>query len=302
MGSPRAAIAMTVTAAALFATGGTAQALGPAGTTPFTVAEMRLGVGGIVMLLLLPVVGYRARQVWRLLRQPLVWLMALSSLGFQVLYFTGVSQAGVALGSLLAMGSVPAFAGLLGPLIGHRVTRAWAMATVICVAGLVLLSLDGIHGGSLWGVVAALVGGLSGAVFVLTTKVALQRGLPGVPANVAAYLLAGLALLPVIVVVPQDLSWIATAGGVVLALYLGMFAMAIPNILWVKGLAGLAPGPSSTLMLTEPAVATLLGIFVLGESLAAVGIVGLVLVMGGLLMQGLALARTPEQEGIAPPV
>jgi drug/metabolite transporter, DME family len=228
--------------------------------------------------------------------------MALSSLGFQVLYFTGVSQAGVALGSLLAMGSVPAFAGLLGPLIGHRVTRAWAMATVICVAGLVLLSLDGIHGGSLWGVVAALVGGLSGAVFVLTTKVALQRGLPGVPANVAAYLLAGLALLPVIVVVPQDLSWIATAGGVVLALYLGMFAMAIPNILWVKGLAGLAPGPSSTLMLTEPAVATLLGIFVLGESLAAVGIVGLVLVMGGLLMQGLALARTPEQEGIAPPV
>lgn len=300
MHSPRAAIAMTVAAAALFATGGTAQALGPSGTTPFTVAEMRLGIGGTVMLIMLPLIGYQARQVWRLLRHRLVWLMALSSLGFQVLYFTGVSQAGVALGSLLAMGSVPMFTGLLGPLIGHRVTRAWLIATAICVTGLALLSLDGIQGGSAWGVIAALAGGLSGAAFVLTTKTAIDQGMPGVPANVAAYLLAGLALVPVILIVPQNLSWIATAGGAVLAVYLGLFAMAIPNVLWVKGLAGLAPGPSSTLMLTEPAVATLLGIVVLGESLAVAGVVGLVLVMVGLLLQGLALARTLDEEPVAP--
>jgi len=300
VGSPRAAIAMTVAAGALFATGGTAQALGPSGTTPFTVAEMRLGIGGLLMLALLPLVGFHARQVAQVLRHPLIWLLALTSLGFQVLYFTGVSQAGVALGALLAMGSVPVFAGLLGPVIGHRITRAWAIATAICVAGLALLSLDGIQGGSGWGVIAALAGGLSGALFVLTTKVVIEKGMPGVPANVAAYLIAGLALLPVIMLVPQDLSWIGTVGGIVLALYLGMFAMAIPNILWVTGLAGLAPGPSSTLMLTEPAVATLLGIVVLGESLAIAGIVGIVLVMVGLLLQGLALARTPDEEPIAP--
>jgi DME family drug/metabolite transporter len=87
---------------------------------------------------------------------------------------------------------------------------------------------------------------------------------------------------------------------VILALYLGFFAMAIPNILWVKGLAGLAPGPSSTLMLTEPAVATVLGIVVLGESLTVAGIIGLVLVMAGLLMQGLTLARAKEPELTAP--
>lgn len=300
MGNPRAAIAMTVAAGALFATGGTAQALGPSGTTPFTVAEMRLGIGGIVMLLVLPLIGYHARQVWHLCRHRLVWLSAAASLGFQVLYFTGVSQAGVALGSLLAMGSVPVFAGLLGPIIGHRITRAWSIATAICVTGLALLSLDGIQGGSGWGVVAALAGGLSGAIFVLTTKVIIERGMPGVPANVAAYLIAGVALIPIIVIVPQETAWILTASGVILALYLGFFAMAIPNILWVKGLAGLAPGPSSTLMLTEPAVATVLGIVVLGESLTVAGIIGLVLVMAGLLMQGLTLARAREPELAAP--
>ncbi len=300
MSSPRAAVAMTVAAAALFATGGTAQALGPSGTTPFTVAEMRLGIGGLVMLLALPLIGYHARQVWRLFRHPLVWLSALASLGFQVLYFTGVSQAGVALGSLLAMGSVPVFTGLLGPLIGHRITRAWAIATAICVTGLALLSLDGIRGGSGWGVAAALAGGLSGALFVLTTKVIIERGMPGVPANVAAYLIAGVALIPVIIIVPQETAWILTTAGIVLALYLGLFAMAIPNILWVKGLAGLAPGPSSTLMLTEPAVATILGIVVLGETLALAGFVGLVLVMAGLLLQGLSLARAKAPDLATP--
>lgn len=300
MGESRAAVAMTVAAAALFATGGTAQALGPSGTTPFTVAGMRLGIGGTVMLLSLPLIGYHARQVWHLFAHPLVWLSALASLGFQVLYFTGVSQAGVALGSLLAMGSVPAFTGLLGPLVGHRITRTWAMATAICVAGLALLSLDGIRGGSAWGVAAALAGGLSGALFVLTTKVIIERGVPGVPANVAAYLIAGIALIPVIFIVPQETAWILTTAGIVLALYLGLFAMAIPNVLWVKGLAGLAPGPSSTLMLTEPAVATVLGIVVLGESLALAGVVGLVLVMAGLLLQGLSLARAKEPELAAP--
>jgi DME family drug/metabolite transporter len=131
---------------------------------------------------------------------------------------------------------------------------------------------------------------------VLTTKVIIERGMPGVPANVAAYLIAGVALIPVIIIVPQETAWILTTAGIVLALYLGLFAMAIPNILWVKGLAGLAPGPSSTLMLTEPAVATILGIVVLGETLALAGVVGLVLVMAGLLMQGLSLARAKEPE------
>ncbi|MEX1209738.1 MAG: EamA family transporter [Candidatus Nanopelagicales bacterium] len=300
MTSPRAAIAMTVGAGALFATGGTAQALGPAGTTPFTVAEMRLGIGGLIMLLLLPLLGHHIRDVWRCLPHPLVWLLGVTSLAFQVLYFTGVSQAGVALGSLLAMGSVPVFAGLLGALFGHRISSAWAVATAICVGGLALLSLDGIQGGSAWGVLASLCGGLSGAIFVLITKVIIQRGIPPVPANVTAYLLAGLALVPVILLTPQNLSWIATTGGIILALYLGFFAMAIPNVLWVKGLGILAPGPSSTLMLTEPAVATLLGIVVLGETLAMAGVVGLVLVMTGLLLQGLSLARNRAEQPVIP--
>ena len=300
MGSPRVAVASTIAAAALFATGGTAQALGPAGPTPLAVAEMRLGIGGLLMVALLPLLGYRVNQLWGYFRLRLVWFAALASMLFQILYFTGVQHAGVALGSLLTMGSVPVFAGLLGALLGHRITAAWAIATLVCVTGLFLLSLDGIQGGDTWGVLASISGGFCGAVFVVVTKSIIESGRDGVPANIVSYLIAGAVLVPLILLVPQRLDWIGTVGGVVLALYLGFFAMALPNILWVKGLGVLAPGPSSTLMLTEPAVATVLGIAVLGETLALAGVFGLVLVMGGLLLQGLSLTRMKDPEPAIP--
>lgn len=300
MTTPRAAVLMTLGAGALFGTAGTAQALGPTGSSPIAVAALRLGLGGLVMASLLPLLGHRFTEMRSCLRAPLVWLAALGSLFFQVLYFTGVDRAGVALGSLLAMGSIPVFAGLLGTLLGHRVTAAWTVATVVAVAGLGLLSLDGIGGGDVIGVLAALGSGLSGAIFVLSTKAIITRGLPAVPANIVSYLIAAVALLPAVILAPQSVSWLASGAGVILALYIGFFAMALPNILWVKGLGALSPGPSSTLMLAEPVVATTLGIVVLGEVLTFAGVIGLVLVLAGLLLQGISLTRSREAEPIAP--
>ena len=300
MTTPRAAVLMTLAAGALFGTAGTAQALGPTGSSPFAVAALRLGLGGLLMACFLPLVGHRLAQLLPCLRLPLVWLAAVGSLFFQVLYFTGVDRAGVALGSLLAMGSVPVFAGLLGALLGHRVTTAWSIATTVAVTGLILLSLDGIGGGDVVGVLAALGSGLSGAIFVLATKAIITRGIPAVPANVVSYLIATVALLPVVLLAPASLSWLASGAGIVLALYIGFFAMALPNLLWVRGLGALSPGPSSTLMLAEPVVATSLGIVVLGETLAFTGVIGLVLVLSGLLLQGLALTRSDDPEPIAP--
>ena len=294
MATPRTAVVMTIGAAALFGTSGTAQALGPEGITPIAVAEMRLGLGGLLMMAMLPLLGHRISELGHFFRLPLVWFSALGSMLFQVLYFTGVQYAGVALGSLLIMGSVPVFAGILGAFFGHRISGTWVAATAVCIAGLVLLSLDGIHGGDAIGVAAAITGGLCGATFVLATKTLIERGEAPVPANIASYLIAGVVLLPVLFLLPQSLNWVLTLSGAALALYLGFFAMALPNVLWVKGLTALSPGPSSTLMLTEPAVATLLGVFVLGETLAVIGVIGLVLVMGGLLFQGLSLAKMPD--------
>ena len=78
-------------------------------------------------------------------------------------------------------------------------------------------------------------------------------------------------------------------------MYLGVATMAVANVLLTRGIHGLTPGPAATLMLTDPLVATVLGVVVLGEALAAVAAVGVVLVLAGLLLQGVVLARaTPD--------
>ncbi len=89
-----------------------------------------------------------------------------------------------------------------------------------------------------------------------------------------------------------------TGSGVLLALYLGLVTTTLGYLLFVRGLAGLQAGPVTTLMLAEPVVATGLGVTVLGERLTALGALGGVLVLVGLLVQGRGAATAvPAPEG-----
>ena len=99
-------------------------------------------------------------------------------------------------------------------------------------------------------------------------------------------------LLPVLLA--QPLAWLAAPGSVGIALYLGVVTMGVANVLFARAVHGLTPGPVTTLMLADPVVATVLGVVVLGERLAAPAIVGVVLLLGGLLLQGVLAAREPR--------
>ena len=65
------AVAAVLGAAVLFGTTGTAQALGPDGTSPLGVGAVRLAVGGLALLLVLPLVGGSTRAATGLWRTPL---------------------------------------------------------------------------------------------------------------------------------------------------------------------------------------------------------------------------------------
>ena len=53
----------------------------------------------------------------------------------------------------------------------------------------------------------------------------------------------------------------------------------------------LPAGPVTTLVLAEPLVATLLGVSLLNERLAALGLAGAAFVLAGLSLQGFAASR-----------
>src|SRR4051812_33319278 len=142
-------------AALCFGTTGTAQALGPDGTSAIAVGAARVAAGA-ALLLLVQHLATRARERDRAATTraaaapPLAWprrpvvLGALGVAGYQLCFFAAVKTTGVAVGTVVALGSAPALAGLGAWLIARAETpqRAWFLATALAVAGVALLAAD----------------------------------------------------------------------------------------------------------------------------------------------------------------
>src|SRR5690606_41636229 len=102
---------LVLLAAVLWGTTGTAQALAPADASPFAVGAARVFIGGTALLL----IAWRRRQLrGRTWHRGAAVAAAAAVAAYQVCFFAGVAATGVATGTLVAIGSAPVFAGLLG--------------------------------------------------------------------------------------------------------------------------------------------------------------------------------------------
>lgn len=268
----------------LWGTTGTTQALAPEGVAPLDIGLIRLGIGGAVLLGIGLLRGGLS-GVTGLLLSRWTLLAALGMAAFQVSFFEAVSQTGVAVGTVVAIGSAPVLAGILGRIwLGETLSNTWWGATGLCVAGCILLSLGG---GTvdvrLTGVFLAALAGLSYALVGFGMK--RIEGDPSDVEKVGVVLsLGALLLLPLSLVYGPNLAWIGTPHGGMIALHLGIGTGALPFLLFGMGLRQIPMGKAYTLALSEPLTACVLGIFLLGERLPLPSIGGLGLLFGGLLL------------------
>ena len=284
-------------AALCFGTTGTAQALGPDGTTPDTVGAARILVGALLLAAAAVPVLRRGRGDAGALARAGAPLAAagLAVAAYQLTFFAAVDRTGVAVGTVVALGSAPAIAGLGGRLVdGVRLTRAWAVATALGAAGVAVLALGGGAGTAIdaGGVALAVGAGASYATFTLATKRLLAAGHGDEVVMAASFGAGAVLLLPVLLA--GDSGWLTTPGGLALALWLGAVPTAAGYLLFARGLRRLTAGETATLTLAEPATATLLGAVVLGEALDAAAAGGIALVAAGLAV--LALQSRREQQ------
>lgn len=250
-------MAAVLGAAVVFGTTGTAQALGPAGATPLGVGAVRLALGGAALLAVLPLLGDRPSRATALWRSPLGLAAGVCTALYQVCFFAAVQGAGVALGTLVTIGSGPVFAGLLArTTLAEKPARSWFTATALCVAGLALLSADSIGqtGVEAYGLVLALGAGLAYAAYTVAAKRLISTGSTSSTVMASAFALGGFLLMPVLLT--QPLGWLGTPSGLALAAYLGLITTTLAYLLFGRGLAALPAGPVTTLVLAEPLVAT----------------------------------------------
>ena len=124
-----------------FSTTGTVQALAPDGSHPLGIGALRMQIGALALWAWC---ACRHSLPAGLRHWQLRWLIpaTLGLLGFQVFFFWGVQQAGVAVGTVTAIGFSPVMAAILARIIlGERPARIWYPATGLALAGLVLLNL-----------------------------------------------------------------------------------------------------------------------------------------------------------------
>ena len=285
----RTAAVAVVIAAALFGTAGTAQALLAPDAWPPGVAAVRLLIGAAGLLAFAAWRGLLAACA-RLTRERIVWVMGVAVASYQGLFFLALERTSVAVGTLVAIGSAPLLAGLLGWVVGQgRPGPVWALGTGVGLAGLALLTLTPAYSGNTtgaidaWGVLAAVGAGASYAVYtVIGVRLAGHGYRPevvmAVPFSIGALLLA-----PFLLGVG---SWLFTGKGLMLALWLGLVATALAYVLFGSALPWLAPGTIATLTLTEPLMATLLGVVVLTERLMAGQWLGCALILAAVALIG----------------
>lgn len=272
--------------AALWGTTGTAQALAPAGAGSVSIGAFRALVGGAVLIAFAGMHGGVARR----LTTPAVLVAGVSIASYQLCFFNGVRLAGVAVGTVVALGSVPVLTGLAQLVLRRRRPEAaWYPATALAVIGTILLVAPAVGSGvsnlSL-GAVLAVGAGASYTCFTFASKHLLDRGWTPRDAMGYTFGLGGLLMAPLLLT--SDIGWATTWRGILVVMWLGGIATAASYLLFARGLRRLEPPTVATLSLAEPLTATVLGLAILHERPGAVAVAGAVIIFSGLVMVGVA--------------
>ena len=303
--------AAVLVGAAAWGSTGTAAHFAPPGATASSIGAARIAVGGLGLLIVAVSTAASRDAVARMLsvggvpragdagdqegpggrpagRRAGSWLAvivlaAAAVAGYQVCFFTAVRATGVAIGTVVAIGSAPGWTGLLTLLTGGpRPGRRWLLATVAAVAGCVVLVTGGRASGvSPAGVALALAAGLCYAVYAVAAARMITTG--NAESAVMGLIFGGAAVLLAPVLAASDTGWLLTIRGLAVVGYLGVVTTVVAYLLYGRGLRTVPVPTATTLGLAEPAVAAVLGLIVLHERLSAAAIAGLVLI-------GLALA------------
>jgi DME family drug/metabolite transporter len=290
----RPAVLAVLAAAVLFGTTGTALSLGPDAATPLGAGTLRGLIGAVTLWAIA-----RSLPAWDEARRHAA-LIVVGGAGvalYQPAFFTGVERAGVAVGTVVALASGPVFAaGIEAAVLRRHPSRSWVLATSITVVGVAMLVGGGGADAEVEavGIVAALGAGFGYAVYAVTSKSLIERGVDSTRALAWSFSAGTLVLLPVLAVEPLD--WLAEPGGVAVVVYLGVVTVGVAYWLYGLGLRGVPTSTAVTLTLAEPVTAALLAVLVLDERLDPIGWVGVAVVVTGLLVLSRAGSGEPDSE------
>jgi drug/metabolite transporter, DME family len=273
-----------VAAALLWGTTGTAAAFAPT-VGPMAIGAAAMGVGGLLQACV------AARQIaahrrslardWRVLA-----LSAAAAAVYPLAFYSSMRMAGVAVGTVVSIGSAPLFAAAADfSSTRHVPSRSWLVGLAMGLTGIVLLAVVPHHaaasttsGGSAHlGIALGLAAGATYALYTWGATHVMANGCPSRATTGAIFGFAGILLAPVVMTLGGPI--LATLRSIEVVAYLAVVPMFVGYLLFTKGLASTTASKATLLTLIEPAAAALIAAAILGERLPVPGWVGVCLLL-----------------------
>ena len=276
-------------ACVLWGTTGTAASFTQA-VSPLATGAFAMGVGGLLQALIASkIIAYQRRQLWQFRSALLCSALALAV--YPLAFYTSMQLAGVAVGTVVSIASAPFFTVLIERLFGKglSISRRWWQSFATGALGIALLAgaKTPMHAQSgsdyLFGIALGLVAGLAYAIYSWVAKAMIVQGVKSQAAVGAIFALGALLLLPSLALTGENLF--ANPLNSSIALYMAVFPMCAGYLLFGYGLRHVEVHNANLLTLFEPVVASLLAVWIVGETISLLGWLGIALIGGCLVMQ-----------------
>ncbi|HEY8199683.1 MAG TPA: DMT family transporter [Candidatus Limnocylindrales bacterium] len=288
---------LVVGAALCFATLGPLSRLAyEEGMTPLTFVAWRAAIGAVVLAAFLLLMARRGRPIvtWRDVprRQWVVVVLAGSASAFMNLaIFVAFERISIAL-AMLGFYTYPAIVAVVVVVTGReRLDGGRIAALLLALVGMALVVLgqatpEGAPGADLLGVILVLAAACLNVVYLFAARDG-YLALPAREAALAVLVVAEAWYLALALVVGQTsvlAQPLVDPALLMLLLVAGIVGAALAIVLFTAGLRLVGGVRTSILMLLEPVAASVLALFVLGEALTWVQVIGGALVLAGAIL------------------
>jgi DME family drug/metabolite transporter len=254
----------------------------PRGADAWSVGCVRLAIGGLTLALGAHWRHRSLAEAWSPSHRRSTAVGAVGVAVFQLGYFLAVERTGVAIGTVVTIGSGPVITGVIHAARTRTPPhRSWLFGTALSIVGVVLLGAVGRSASAdVVGIAVAVLAGLGWAVFSTVAKEHIVHDADST-ATMATLFCGGAVLLAPFLLWHSP-GWVVSSRGAAVAVVLGVVTVGVAYTLYGWALRHLPAPTVITLTLLEPVTAAVLAAVVVHEDVHASGWVGVALVVLGL--------------------
>ncbi len=272
-------------ASILWGTTGTAASYAP-NLSPFAIGAIAMGGGGLLQALL----AYKnIRCHLPQIRSyfPLLLVGMVSVAIYPLAFYSSMRMAGITIGTVVSIGSAPLFTALLEKFFDQKtLSGKWFISFVFGVAGVLLLSLGESHSQASAhtiaadqksiGIILGLIAALTYSLYSWAAKKMIDRGVDSKASMGLIFGFGALLLLPTLFFTASNLF--DESVNLYVVAYMMLIPMFLGYLLFGYALKTISASTATTLTLFEPLVAALFAVLLVGEQLALIGWVGMILI------------------------